>query len=67
MGCCLWGRTELDMTELTYQQASDLAFVLWMRKWQLRYFDVDDKYLIIICNTCGIRLPRWLSGKESAC
>ena len=29
MGCCLWGRTESDMTEATYH-----ASVHWRRKWQ---------------------------------
>ena len=45
--CHLWGHTESDTTEVTYQKEQQLLI------------------LEVYCNTEG--LPRWLSGKESAC
>ena len=50
VGCCLWGRTELDTTEVTYQQCLGQCWKLFPRL-------VLTCVCLISCDTCFLPCP----------
>ena len=52
VGCCLWGRTESDTTEATYQHAVWLDLVVHKFLWGLPWW-LSGKKSVCQCRRCG--------------
>ena len=63
VGCCLWGRTELDMAEATQQQQQCLLKATWAQ------FENDETSALIvkICAQVFVTLPQLSKTWQDSC